>query len=360
VNATPRHELPAPLVEADTALHEMFRRVHFSKFLNPANAPDARRAFDRGAAEPPFAYRDAAWADEEMRRLDALAPPEDHPLGRVLIRAIARTRLLIRALRDRTPEAFDALARAAAWYPDAEHLALASAQIQQTDGARFILSAVELAGALREALEGRSMGEWSIEMDPVMSARVLVDGPKRILRVNPRARFRERDVRKLIVHEIDVHAVRSSNGARQRLHLFATGTPGSLVTEEGLALVAEERAGVQSPGTAWRQGLVVQAVDWARDLGFRDLYDRIAEVGGRSLAWGIAQRIKRGLAEPGRPGVYAKDVVYFVGYNRVRRWLDEGNPVGRLYVGKVGIDDPIEQWIEQGYIAPQPVPELFD
>ena len=351
--------LPAPLVEADTALHEMFRRVHFSKFLNPTNAPAARRAFERGAEAPPFSYRHADWADAELRLLDRLAPPESHPLGQVMSRAINRTRLLIRALRDRTPEAFDALALAANWYPDAEQLALARAQVQQTDGERFILTAVALAAALRAALDGRDMSEWSIEMDPVMSARVLVDGPKQILRINPRARFRERDVRKLIVHEIDVHAVRSSNGSRQRLHLFATGTPGSLITEEGLALVAEERAGVQSPGTAWRQGLVVQAVSWSRELGFRDLYDRITEVGGRSLAWGIAQRIKRGLADPGQPGVYAKDVVYFIGYNRVRRWLDQGHPIERMFVGKVGVDDPIEEWIREGYIDLQPVPEVF-
>ncbi len=222
-----------------------------------------------------------------------------------------------------------------------------------------MLGAPRLVEALLDALEERDLGHWTVELDPVMSARVLVDGPKQLLRVNSKARFRDRDIRKLIVHEIEVHAMRSANGARQSLKLFATGTPDSLTTEEGLALYAEHLAGVQSPGTGWRQGLVVKAVDWARRMGFRELYDRIAAEGGRPLAWGITQRIKRGLRDPSVPGVYAKDVVYFVGFQQVQEWVEAGNSLERLYVGKVAIDDPIEQWMAEGWLTPQPLPEVF-
>jgi len=351
--------LPPSLLDADTALHALHKRRHFSEYLNPINALEARKAFDAGAEAPPYAYQRVDWADEELRMLDGLQPPKDHPMGALLNRAIHRNRLLILALTRRTTEAFDALAREACWYPDAELLVQAADQQPASDRARFILGARDLVDALRGALDERNMQDWRLELDPVMSARVLVDGPKRLLKVNSRARFRERDVRKLIVHEIEVHALRSANGARQRLKLFASGTPNSLVTEEGLALYAEYLAGVQSPGTGWRQGLVVQSVDWARRMGFRELYKRIADVGGRALAWGITQRIKRGLADPSIPGVYAKDVVYFIGFHQVKRWLEDGNPIAHLYTGKVAIDDPIEEWLAEGWLTPQPVPALF-
>ncbi len=352
--------LPRPLLEADAALHELFVRVAFSRYLNPTNAAEARAAFRSGAAsEPPFSYLPADWADDELRFLDTLAPPLDHPLGRLLATSVERARLVVYALRDRTPAAFHALAEAASWYPTDADIEVARSESFESDEAAFVMDARALKLALELALDERGLTGWAVELDAVMSARVLVDGPKKLLRVNTRARFRQRDVRKLVAHEVEVHALRSAHGARQPLKLFATGTPNSLLTEEGLALVAEHRAGVVSPGTGWRQGVVVQAVHWARELGFRDLYERIGREAGYGLAWGIAQRLKRGLAEPGLPGVYAKDVVYYLGQRQVKDWLAAGHPVEHLFVGKVGIHDPVQDWIDAGWLTLQPVPALF-
>ena len=352
--------LPRPLLEADAALHELFVRVAFSRYLNPTNAAEARAAFRSGAAlEPPFSYLPADWADDELRFLDTLTPPLDHPLGRLLVTSIERARLVIYALRDRTPQAFHALAEAASWYPTDADLEVARSETYESDEAAFVMDARALQVALEVALEERDLHGWVVELDDVMSARVLVDGPKKLLRVNTRARFRERDVRKLVAHEVEVHALRSAHGSRQPLKLFGTGTPDSLLTEEGLALVAEHKAGVISPGTGWRQGVVVQAVHWARDMGFRELYERIGRDAGYGLAWGIAQRLKRGLAEPGLPGVYAKDVVYYLGQRQVTAWLDAGRPVEHLFVGKVGMDDPVQEWLDAGWVELQPVPALF-
>lgn len=351
--------LPEPVIAVDEALHDLYARIPFSRFLNPTNAPEARAAFLEGRRAPPFQYQPAVWADEELRRLDALNPPDDHPMGLLLLRAIEGTMLFIRALRDRSPEAFDDLARISDWYPDESTLRAAVQEVPADDNAELSVRALDMVEALRVGLAERSLEGWQVETDTVMSARVLVDGAKKLLRVSPHARFRRRDIKRLIVHEIEVHAVRAANGLHQPLKLFSTGLPGSLDTEEGLALVAEERAGVASPGTAWRQGLVARAVVWGREMGFRELYDRIARDAGPGLAWGIAERLKRGLGDPSGPGVYAKDVVYYYGIRRVRAWLEAGNPVAHLYVGKVGIDDPVADWLAEGLVTLQPVPSTF-
>lgn len=352
-------KVPAPILQADAALHELYQRVHFSRYLNPVNAPEARRIFQAGAEAPPFEYQPATWADAELRALDALEVPEDHPLGQLLDRAIEGTRDFIVALRDRTPAAFDALGRNAGWYPDAATLTSARSETRDHDESVFTLQAGSVANALGDALRERGLHRWRVEMDPVMSARVLVDGAKQLIKVSPQARFRDLDVARLVAHEVEVHAWRSANGRRQPLRLFATGLPGSLETEEGLAMVAEERAGAASPGSAWRQSIVVRAIDLGREQGFRDLHRRVAALAGPGLAWGVCLRLKRGLAHPGRPGVYAKDVVYYRGMRRVSAWLADGNPVEHLYVGKVGIEDPVAQWLDEGWIAPQSVPPLF-
>jgi hypothetical protein len=352
-------KLPAPIERADLALHELYQRVHFSRYLNPLNAPDARRIFNAGALAPPFQYQDATWADSELRVLDGLTPPLDHPLGALMGRAIDGTRAFILALRDRTPQAFDALAESAGWYPDSRTLAAAAGEVRGHDTSTFTLQAGAVAQALGQALLHRGLGSWIVEMDPVMSARVLVDGAKELIKVSPQARFRDLDVARLIAHEVEVHAWRSANGRQQPLRLFATGLPGSLETEEGLAMVAEERAGAASPGSAWRQSVVVRAIDMGRTMGFRELHHQVTALAGPGLAWGVCLRLKRGLAHPELPGVYAKDVVYYRGLRRVGAWLDAGHPIEHLYVGKVGIEDPVGEWLADGLISHQEVPPLF-
>ena len=212
---------------------------------------------------------------------------------------------------------------------------------------------------LEQALRERGLGDWRVERDTVMSARVLVDSAKALIKVSPRARFRKQDLTRLVVHEIDVHATRAMNGGAQLLHVFQTGLPGALLTEEGLAMVSEEVAGVSTPGSLARQQHVIWAVDRARSVGFRQLYEELTERAGAALAWGICLRVKRGLANPGLPGVYAKDTVYLAGRMRVRQWLDEGGDIAHLYVGKVGLEDPVGDWLAEGWVRPRPVPAVW-
>jgi hypothetical protein len=261
------------------------------------------------------------------------------------------TRLMIRALRDRTESAFHQLALANHWYPDPELLDIVFPD-QTSSVGPLSVSADRLIAHLEDALADRDVGDWKVTRDPIMSARVLVDGAKRILRVNPEARFRENDLPRLVAHEIDVHVQRSVNGQNQPLLCFQTGLPGSLLTEEGLAMVAEERSGTDSGGVLSRQQEVLRAIQLAREMGFQELFSSIEERLGPGLAWGICLRIKRGLARPELPGVYAKDSVYLQGRMRVTEWLKASGDLSQLYVGKVGLEDPVQEWLDQGWIQP--------
>jgi hypothetical protein len=353
-----RDDIPEPIRIADQRHHEILQRVPFSRHLNPINSHEARRAFRAGMPAPPFRYNPLTEADALLRELDRIRPPTDHPAGVLIARILDGTALLIRALRDRTAEAFDTLARHAGWYPDAALLNLDFPAPPPDDELSDQPAAV-MIGELEQALRARGLLDWRVERDTVMAARVLVDSAKRLLRVNPMSRFKARDLRRLIAHEIDVHVMRAHNGQRQALRCFSTGLPGSLATEEGLALVAEEQVGAASPGVLSRQVEVVRSIDRARHIGFRQLYDEIAERHSGGLAWGICLRIKRGLADPGLPGVYAKDSVYLRGRMRVHSWLASGNEVTRLYVGKVGLDDPVDEWMRQGWLQPGSVPPIW-
>jgi hypothetical protein len=349
--------LPAELLDADRRLHAVHEAIRFSQHLNPTNIHEARAAFLAGAEAPPFSYAPATWATEARQEIDRLVVPRAHPLGFELAAAAAETRALIDALDRRDAASFEALGALCDWLPE------------PGEGAELLPSPTPLVSAeigpermfttLREALRQRGLASWEMSWDPVLASRVLVDSARRSVRVNPAARFRETDRAALVAHEIDVHARRGANGEAQSLRLFATGLARSLLTEEGLAIVAEERVRALSPGFLTRQALMLRAVRGARVLGFRELWEDLRPLVGASAAFQIGLRVKRGLAQPELPGVYAKDSVYGRGYLRVRAWLAEGGALGHLYVGKVGTHHPVGDWLRAGWVTAGQVPHMW-
>jgi hypothetical protein len=338
--------LPQPLVEADRALFTLLGRVVTSKFLNPTNEVEARAAFESGRAVR-FTYAPAAWADEFLRALDRIRPPLDHPLGAVLDEAIREERAMAVALRDRSAKAMDVWARAAGWL-DAPDSAVASAfparpPEEATVGAR------ELSAALAGALRDRGLHTWRVEADPVMSARVMVDSLRNVVRVNPRATCTPTEVRALVAHEIGVHVARAAAGAQQPLAIFRHGLPGSLQTEEGLALYAEAETTGLPDGTVGRLGFMAKMALRAREVGFSELAREIRMV-ARANPWPMVLRLKRGLADPEQPGAYAKDRVYWLGILSVGQFVARGGNRAHLMIGKVGVQHPIDEWRRLGWI----------
>jgi hypothetical protein len=350
-------KIPDQILEADKALYSLLQQVAFSRHLNPTNARAARRAFLRGCEAPPFAYLPLEDADSLRVQLDKIQPPRDHPAGALVGECIDGVALLITALHTRSAADFDRLNLNSGWYPDETTLAASYPADSPTEP--LDVGAAELIAHFECAFDARKMADWHIETDEVMSARVLVDSAKKLIRINPKSNFRAADLTRLVVHEIDVHVQRATNGERQPLRCFVTGLPGSLATEEGLAMVAEECSGTASPGALARQAEVCRAISLARHLGFRDLYADLCERVSPGLAWGICLRIKRGLDDPSKPGVYAKDTVYLVGRNKVRAWLDAGGDIHELYVGKVSVDHPVADWLKQGWLKAGHVPALW-
>ena len=339
----------------DRRLHAILSRISFAHYLNPINIGSAYRKFLEGSSAPPFQYRPFSEAGEIQKELQSLSPPEDHPFGVLLRTKIEHILLFIKALQERTSESFDELARAQCWYPTIESIKQQFPQRQrafQTTNIR----AYELKAFLHSALEKRNETGWSIDLTSQMSARVLVQSAQKKILIQEEALFEPQDVPRLILHEIDVHAVRSSNGAQQRLHMFQTGLPFSISTEEGLAMVAEQKAGLLGANTLYEQSQLIWAIDKAKELGFRDLYEQLKIRVGPHMSWAICLRIKRGLAKPEKPGVYAKDSIYLSGWQKVSHWLAQGGDISLLYVGSVGIEHPVQEWIDNGWIHSQPVP----
>jgi hypothetical protein len=340
-------KLPAALLRADAALSAVQVRLQPSRHLNPLDEVEARARFLAGKPVR-FTYQPLRNADELLRACDTIAPPA-HPLGEQVRQATEDLRLGIQALRDRTPAAFDALAQASGWWEQGEAPEGPPPRTRTRDGR--VLALPEVISGLTEALRTRGYPRWQVVGDPVMSARVLVDSPRRLVRVNPRASISPTDLQALIAHEIGVHVARAEAGDRQPLRIFATGLARSLATEEGLALRAEAAAVGLPAGTADRLVLLAAAARRAAEQGFTGLYRGLEPLVGAEGAWTTCVRLKRGLADPEGPGVYAKDRVYWLGWCAVHAYERAGGDRSHLAVGKVGVHHPVGEWLAEGWIT---------
>lgn len=159
------------------------------------------------------------------------------------------------------------------------------------------------------------------------------------------------ELRKTIVHEVGTHLFRGVNG-------FMTGFPALgkanlpeyLDVEEGLATYNEELMGLLQEKHLKSRALMLYAVRVGETLSFRELYDVLLISTNRSTAFDIAVRVKRGLGDTRKPGIYSKDVAYFKGFRRIRKKIESDKSVyEKLYAGKIGFDQL--GWVEDGLIS---------
>ncbi len=180
--------------------------------------------------------------------------------------------------------------------------------------------------------------EWQIK-EKYMVASAAVTASKKTIFLKKDSRFSMDFVKRLIVHEIGTHALRAENGSLQDFLIFKRGFPGYMGTEEGLAVVNEELAGVLNPFTLKVYAARAIAVNMAMNSSFVEIYNFMRQYFSEKISWRIALRAKRGLADTSKPGGLTKDHLYLDGYFKVKKYIEDGNNIKNLYVGKIGIDD---------------------
>jgi uncharacterized protein (TIGR02421 family) len=190
------------------------------------------------------------------------------------------------------------------------------------------------------------------------------------IKIRDGARFSERDLRLLEIHEGWVHVATSLNGQRQPVaRWLAVGSPRVAATQEGLAALLEVLTLASYPRRARRLNDRVLAVDKAEDgASFMDVFEWFRTEGyDEETCFWNAQRIFRGgTLDGGAP--FTKDIVYTRGivanYNFLRSAISAGRPdlIRWLFVGKVALADlPIlAARAAEGVVrAPRYVPPMF-
>jgi uncharacterized protein (TIGR02421 family) len=181
------------------------------------------------------------------------------------------------------------------------------------------------------------------------------------IKLRKEAKFNDRDLRVLEVHEGWVHLGTTMNGSQQPVCTFLSkGPPSSTITQEGLAILMEIITFVSYPRRLHRLANRIRAVDQAEKGGnFLDVYRFFMEQGiGEQESYSNAARIFRGSTPDGAP--FTKDLSYNKGfimiYNYMRLAVRKGmlNRIPLLFCGKTTLEDvrTLAQFVEEGIVVP--------
>lgn len=203
-------------------------------------------------------------------------------------------------------------------------------------------------------------GTWQVTTEPIQAAMMVRQSARQIV-IRAGLEIDMGEVRRLLVHEIGGHVVRTLNSERTEgtLASLSLGTDSAL-TEEGLAIWWEHRMDVQQSSVLRRYAARAIAVDIALQAGASEVMAALTPYVGRDEAAVIALRVKRGMRDPEAQGAFTKDHSYLSGYLAVSASLENAPPrrIRALMATKWGLSMlPVtEELLTMGVLQPGSTP----
>ena len=207
---------------------------------------------------------------------------------------------------------------------------------------------VEVFASVFEAL---GLDGWEVYKSINISKNGMKVGIKRKqILVNPEIQRSKFKLKKSIIHEVGTHVLRSINGFNSGFPVLGNANISSyLDIEEGLATWNESYMGVLTENGLKKKAALTYAIRIGEYMTFRELYNCMLGLLPKNAAFDITYRVKRGLADTEKPGIYTKDIVYFRGFRKVKAALEKDSSLyNLLYAGKIDLKQT--EWVEDGLI----------
>jgi hypothetical protein len=313
----------------DTELRRLLQQLTLGSIVKPINLLEEREAFLNPShpskrRSPVFKYKDfsSRWTDfEPVLPLESIDAPEE----------------IVEIYQEKQREL------------DITKKMFAAAGSDKFT--QFAVSIFGFAGLIKTRLSKLGI-DMDIKLDPFMTTNIWVDGVSRGIYLNQSALFAEQEVRRLLVHEVDVHAVRIHNGSCLPWGIFSMGTAGYREAEEGLAVHFERQLGHFYPFQEKIYAGRCLAVYLSLSSGFKDVFEELMLYFDEKTAYSIVERIKRGLTDTSRPGALTKEFHYFTGPDRVQSYLLNRNNIQMLMGGKIAFKHAqvISKLVQKGII----------
>ncbi len=177
--------------------------------------------------------------------------------------------------------------------------------------------------------------------------------------VNKDIRFSESSIKRLIAHEIEGHAFRYENGAKQPYGIFARGlSKETLETEEGIAIYIEQNQGINVDTQIREYSGRVHAIATAAKHSFYETFEEMQKYFSQEEAFNLTLRAKRGTWKQEMGGAFTKDCLYLKGMLTVREFLEE-QEIEKLYYGRYSVNDTPLVLDVDGLVMPKYLPAFL-
>ncbi|NOI67898.1 flavohemoglobin expression-modulating QEGLA motif protein [Vibrio sp. 99-8-1] len=347
-------QIDASVLSVDKTLFKLANKIETLKYVNPTNLVRERARFFAAPRRYKPNYR--------YRQLPVNANEFKHQLYKLPIERISDPDLkgLYSDMIDKLSEKVDLLTSVGQdsflysslkYYGKPDTVALKNARFllytQELDDDQTVRSASYARKQLSQAAANWGM-KCKITETASIAAKAMVSSNPPTLFLNSGATYGEKEVARLVQHELGVHMATTLNAKMQPLSIFRLGLPGSTFTQEGLAILAEYKAGFMSLDRLKILSTRVLAVDsMLKEQDFFQTYSYLIEELEieNQLAFSITTRVYRG-------GGFTKDHLYLAGFVELLR-LSENRSLDNLLIGKCsvkyhGLTDELvqRQWLK--------------
>jgi uncharacterized protein (TIGR02421 family) len=341
----------------DLKLDEISKKLSFNA-INPVNAEEEKeRFFSKRFYNPQFQYAPYRSSINALAEVLKNIRPDDSVMGRLFEHTRLNYLTHIGMIKARGTDEFTYQSRKLYGSPDS-FLGMNAdvlVKLKIPEGRKEKpLTSDQVEKKLRFAFMNYGF-DWKVAQKD-MIACAAVKTSKKMLYIKKDSRFDSQFVKRLIVHEIGTHVVRFENGRSQPYKLFSRGFPGYLMTEEGLAVVNEERNCCLNNALLKTYAGRVLAIRKALESSFYDTYRYMRRYFSKEAAWRLTLRAKRGLGDTAEPGALTKDMLYLKGYLKVKEYIRRRGSLTSLYYGKLGIEHVNELKDISGTINPGVLP----
>lgn len=324
----------------ENLLNRIDKRISFLG-MNPSNVVSEKKKFFKNRDyNPVFRYARPSLAPDKLIRKAEDVELEENIINNLYMQTLEKFKKTNAMLHNLGKEEFTFFSKEIFGVPDKRLLNLAykilkQEPVKETDG----IDSNRVADVMKKVLAHFNLTDWVVGLKKMpANAAVLISRKKVFVRQN--SSFPETFLKRVIVHEIGTHVFRAANGEKQPYQIFRTGLPNYLMTEEGMAVNAEELNDCLKINTLRAYAGRVLAVHFSLRTSFREAFEELNKYFDERLAWKIVLRAKRGLIDTSYPGAYTKDHLYLKGYYEVKKFLEKRGEQGlnTLYYGRIGLE----------------------
>lgn len=198
----------------------------------------------------------------------------------------------------------------------------------------------KLRMAFVKYLKKYKIKNWRIIISKQKDFNIQVRYKHEKVRISEEANLGFASLDSLLAHEVDGHIIRAVNAAKQKSRVFQRPLPFYIKTEEGLACYLGDYLAKNGELSKKHHAIKYLGSYLALNSSFREVCEFFMDNGlSPDLAFQRAMRIKRGFTDTSQPGCNAREAIYWEGMMDIKRYLENGGSLKKLYSGKIGLQD---------------------